>query len=452
MLPSQGAQQSAPEDLPSDDSSDPNGHDLGFLSLPHDSVPYMYDADGTSSKESCAQRKPSVMQDSSGAHGGMRQQSHAGSGCSADGCDELGGGGRRRRGRPVGSKDRQPRVKRMAFSPQPSDNGDKNSVGESEARRKPWKIILTAEQAVEIYKKRSIGANMDSTSSCRSNEVAEQYGVNSKTIRDIWNRATWVKATRSEWNEQEEAMYIASQTNSNSTPLEGDAAQLGTGADKKGSSAQKRTRGRPKGSRGLRPHVKRGQGSRYVRAPPDIALCNDDERQRVLNEGVPLVLSTLADDQEGDDVIHYQMCCVGEDFDKIDADEDLVLACLLSEHEANLSPTSSEPITADSSSAASIQGTRRKRGRPSKSAFKTSAQQPAATPAPSSEAAQHVMAMMMSGLEQLVKAGRTRMLDIPTQHMLTPQTPDEARHRQRDQSPLSVLSLAAAADVAGQEG
>ena len=335
------------------------------------------------------------------------------------------------------------------------DHGRKfsqNSVGESEAGRKPWKITLTAEQAVEIYKKRSIGANMDSTSSCRSNEVAEQYGVKSKTIRDIWNRATWVKATRSEWNEQEEAMYIASQTNSNSTPLEGDAAQLGTGADKKGSSAQKRTRGRPKGSRGLRPHVKRGQGSRYVRAPPDIALCNDDERQRVLNEGVPLVLSTLADDQEGDDVIHYQMCCVGEDFDKIDADEDLVLACLLSEHEANLSPTSSEPITADSSSAASIQGTRRKRGRPSKSAFKTSAQQPAATPAPSSEAAQHVMAMMMSGLEQLVKAGRTRMLDIPTQHMLTPQTPDEARHRQRDQSPLSVLSLAAAADVAGQEG
>ena len=335
------------------------------------------------------------------------------------------------------------------------DHGRKfsqNSVGESEAGRKPWKITLTAEQAVEIYKKRSIGANMDSTSSCRSNEVAEQYGVKSKTIRDIWNRATWVKATRSEWNEQEEAMYIASQTNSNSTPLEGDASQLGTGADKKGSSAQKRTRGRPKGSRGLRPHVKRGQGSRYVRAPPDIALCNDDERQRVLNEGVPLVLSTLADDQEGDDVIHYQMCCVGEDFDKIDADEDLVLACLLSEHEANLSPTSSEPITADSSSAASIQGTRRKRGRPSKSAFKTSAQQPAATPAPSSEAAQHVMAMMMSGLEQLVKAGRTRMLDIPTQHMLTPQTPDEARHRQRDQSPLSVLSLAAAADVAGQEG
>ena len=335
------------------------------------------------------------------------------------------------------------------------DHGRKfsqNSVGESEAGRKPWKITLTAEQAVEIYKKRSIGANMDSTSSCRSNEVAEQYGVKSKTIRDIWNRATWVKATRSEWNEQEEAMYIASQTNSNSTPLEGDASQLGTGADKKGSSAQKRTRGRPKGSRGLRPHVKRGQGSRYVRAPPDIALCNDDERQRVLNEGVPLVLSTLADDQEGDDVIHYQMCCVGEDFDKIDADEDLVLACLLSEHEANLSPTSSEPITADSSSAASIQGTRRKRGRPSKSAFKTSAQQPAATPAPSSEAAQHVMAMMMSGLEQLVKAGRTRMLDIPTQHVLTPQTPDEARHRQRDQSPLSVLSLAAAADVAEQEG
>ena len=55
------------------------------------------------------------------------------------------------------------------------DHGRKfsqNSVGESEAGRKPWKITLTAEQAVEIYKKRSIGANMDSTSSCRSNAVS----------------------------------------------------------------------------------------------------------------------------------------------------------------------------------------------------------------------------------------------------------------------------------------
>ena len=115
----------------------------------------------------------------------------------------------------MGSKDRQPRVKRMASSPQASDLGDKAGVCESEGRRKPWKIILTAEQAIEIYRKRTIGINTQATSSCRSNEVAEQYGVNSKTIRDIWNRATWVKATRPAWTAEEEADYVQSQQANN---------------------------------------------------------------------------------------------------------------------------------------------------------------------------------------------------------------------------------------------
>ena len=47
-------------------------------------------------------------------------------------------------------------------------------------------------------------------SNSRSREVAEQYGVNSKTIRDIWNRATWVKATRPSWTPEEEEEYLQS--------------------------------------------------------------------------------------------------------------------------------------------------------------------------------------------------------------------------------------------------
>ena len=39
-----------------------------------------------------------------------------------------------------------------------------------------------------IYKRRPVGDGGEASSSCRSNEVAEVYGVNSKTIRDIWNR------------------------------------------------------------------------------------------------------------------------------------------------------------------------------------------------------------------------------------------------------------------------
>ncbi len=130
----------------------------------------------------------------------------------------------------MGSKDRQPRVKRMATSPHPSETGDKAPC-ESEGRRKPWNIILTAEQAVEIYRKRAIGPNWHATSSCRSNEVAEQYGVNSKTIRDIWNRATWVKATRHAWTVEEEADYVHLQSaisrasDGNSTSTDHDATR-----------------------------------------------------------------------------------------------------------------------------------------------------------------------------------------------------------------------------------
>jgi hypothetical protein len=37
--------------------------------------------------------------------------------------------------------------------------------------------------------------------------VASRCGVNSKTIRDIWNRETWVRATRALWTAEEEEAY-----------------------------------------------------------------------------------------------------------------------------------------------------------------------------------------------------------------------------------------------------
>lgn len=110
----------------------------------------------------------------------------------------------------------------MATSPEQGDKGA--AASEGEGRRKPWKIILTADQAVEIYMKRSVGINLQLTSSCRSNEVAEQYGVNSKTIRDIWNRATWVKATRPAWSQHEEEEYVQNQLNNCSARAAGNNA------------------------------------------------------------------------------------------------------------------------------------------------------------------------------------------------------------------------------------
>jgi len=67
-------------------------------------------------------------------------------------------------------------------------------------RRKPWKIALTSEQAKEIYTQRPQNAEFVGA---RSAAFAEQYSVNPKTIRDIWNRASWVKATQPAWTRAE---------------------------------------------------------------------------------------------------------------------------------------------------------------------------------------------------------------------------------------------------------
>jgi hypothetical protein len=60
------------------------------------------------------------------------------------------------------------------------------------------RIVLTQEQAVEIYEKRPAETPhaTDRRSVSMSRIVAEQYGVSSKTVRDIWNGKTWVSATR----------------------------------------------------------------------------------------------------------------------------------------------------------------------------------------------------------------------------------------------------------------
>mmetsp|Transcript_7369 Transcript_7369/g.22515 ORF Transcript_7369/g.22515 Transcript_7369/m.22515 type:complete len:234 (+) Transcript_7369:82-783(+) len=52
--------------------------------------------------------------------------------------------------------------------------------------------ILTAEQAVEIFKLKEFIS--DGTKGA-SVPIARQYGVSPKTIRDIWNRRTWMDAT-----------------------------------------------------------------------------------------------------------------------------------------------------------------------------------------------------------------------------------------------------------------
>jgi hypothetical protein len=65
------------------------------------------------------------------------------------------------------------------------------------AARTPRRIILTEKKAGEIYSLKPSPSFPESTKrgESQSRLVAEKYGVSPKTVRDIWNRKTWIAAT-----------------------------------------------------------------------------------------------------------------------------------------------------------------------------------------------------------------------------------------------------------------
>jgi hypothetical protein len=104
---------------------------------------------------------------------------------------------------------------------------------EATSKKRTWKVLLTSEQACEvkttylrienyisspnffllqIYESRPRSESEKSLTSAasRSQQTAERYNVNAKTIRDIWNRITWIKATRSLWTDEVQAHTIDS--------------------------------------------------------------------------------------------------------------------------------------------------------------------------------------------------------------------------------------------------
>ncbi len=71
------------------------------------------------------------------------------------------------------------------------------------------KCILTADQAREIYRLKFLASTSVSSPDLVGQEIsnsvllAARYGVSSKTIRDIWNRKTWINATTELCNQEQ---------------------------------------------------------------------------------------------------------------------------------------------------------------------------------------------------------------------------------------------------------
>ena len=62
----------------------------------------------------------------------------------------------------------------------------------------PFLVILTTEQARSIYRLRSESTAEGSSAKYvagKSSLVSEMFGVSPKTIRDVWNRKTWIQVS-----------------------------------------------------------------------------------------------------------------------------------------------------------------------------------------------------------------------------------------------------------------
>ena len=111
--------------------------------------------------------------------------------------------------------------------------------------------MLTGDQAIQIYQFKVLWsqhpANCIKDMPCRSirgqsTSVSKQFGVSSRTVRDIWNRKTWTQETRLLW--PQESALRASRGN-------------GSAEDSKTRSAGTRKVGRPKGSRDKKQRARR---------------------------------------------------------------------------------------------------------------------------------------------------------------------------------------------------
>lgn len=89
-----------------------------------------------------------------------------------------------------------------------SPSSSSHNEGSEDGDRRNQSIALNSATAVDIYQKRPRDAGTKYGSMACAAQLAAAYDVSPKTIRDIWNRKSWVKATKPMWTEEEKRNHI----------------------------------------------------------------------------------------------------------------------------------------------------------------------------------------------------------------------------------------------------
>ncbi|EKX45915.1 hypothetical protein GUITHDRAFT_138740 [Guillardia theta CCMP2712] len=94
---------------------------------------------------------------------------------------------------------------------QPFSADDSKAQGSDEDDSKK-KSLIGAELAARIYAMRpprtQVGGQFNAAQGLSPTAVGNLFGVSSKVVRDIWNRRTWIEATRSLWSDFEVASHL----------------------------------------------------------------------------------------------------------------------------------------------------------------------------------------------------------------------------------------------------
>jgi hypothetical protein len=89
-----------------------------------------------------------------------------------------------------------------------STEGSGSSGAIGDFRRKSWSVSLDESLAIQIYANRPRNAGSKYGSMAEAVRLGDKHGVSPKTIRDIWNRKSWVKVTRAYWTAAEASAYV----------------------------------------------------------------------------------------------------------------------------------------------------------------------------------------------------------------------------------------------------
>eukprot|EP00960_Hanusia_phi_P050941 760511-Hanusia_phi.AAC.1 len=139
---------------------------------------------------------------------------------------------------------------------QEQQEDETSSASDSSSNQGEQRLSLNGRSGLDIEEAKVIFCAMPTGKrkvTRTSKLLGAKYGVSPKTIRDIWNKRTWVHATVGLWSKEEQLSHCK-------VLCDNCATSVGTACMLAGQCACRKKLGRPSGARDKKPRKRRGLG------------------------------------------------------------------------------------------------------------------------------------------------------------------------------------------------